>query len=75
MYHARWDHPDPKRFYAAELERGGKGHYDFLFANPLDQSVDLGVQETTCDWHGRAVHILIWSKESSSERMSAGIYQ
>src|SRR5438094_9806369 len=50
LFHARWDHPDPKQLmYPAEIEKGSKGHYDFLLFNPLEQTVDLGLFESSCD--------------------------
>src|SRR5262245_20342911 len=50
LFHALWDHPDPKnRGYAQELEKGKNGHYDFVFLNTADTDADVGLEESSCD--------------------------
>jgi hypothetical protein len=43
---AVWDPED--RQYVQEFERGTKGHYDFVVANPNDKPITVHLDSTTC---------------------------
>src|SRR5437016_1086281 len=43
---AVWDEDDP--LYAAEFERGGRGHYDFWVSNPNAEPVNVALLTASC---------------------------